>query len=171
MKRVIPFRESLERSIEATQALPIESLLKRYFPDVTEVRLTEEWEDRLGTDAVGSRWNGRVKVDLKLLSIDPHQFGKDVIPIELYSVKETGKKGYEGDSDYILWIFVDTLRTVLVRRDKLVSFVESRREEWEIFLEQREQLTELESGYVYTSVHCNVPGRLVDSIAEEDAVA
>ncbi|MBK1877206.1 hypothetical protein [Pelagicoccus mobilis] len=164
MKTAIPFEKRLRKSLEDSAKLPLQDLLRPYFPDARQLELAAPELDRRGVDVVLTLPGGKVGIDLKLLSRDPRRFRRDTIPIELYSVKEADRKGYSGEADYVMWVYLDTRRTVLVRRVELVSFIDEFREEWAVFLEEREQTTVLANGFRYTSIHCNVPHKVIRRI-------
>ncbi|MDQ8203351.1 hypothetical protein [Pelagicoccus sp. SDUM812003] len=175
MNAPLNFTESWRQTDDALATLPLGKVFSEVFPDFHSYQKASTEEDRSGTDYFVRTTRRTKKVDVKLLSKDPRTTATreyhDVVPIELYSVCERKIAGYGGDADYVLWIFSDTLRTILVRRQDLVDFVEKRRVEWSYFLREHKQRTKLANGFEYTSSFCWVPYRLINMIEKPSIAA
>lgn len=166
MNSLTQFSSCLRRSQEKLDRMDLTSVFKDLFRGYEGYRKASKPEDRAGSDYFLSVAGRTVTVDIKLLSCDPHLYGfwklGPALPIELWSVKERWVCGYGGDADYILWLYEDSKRTVLVRREELIAFVNERRLEWMFFLEEKESLSQLPNGTVYTSSFSWIPYYVLD---------
>lgn len=166
MKSLTQLSSCLRRSQEKLDRMDLASVFQDLFPGYESHRKASEPEDRAGSDYFLTVAGRSETVDIKLLSRDPHLYGfwklGPALPLELWSVKERWICGYGGNADYVLWLYEDSTRTVLVRREDLVAFVNERRLEWMFFLKENESLSQLPNGTVYTSSFSWIPFYVLD---------
>lgn len=164
------FNKDLKQSLEDTRKLPIDEILAGLFPDLLSVRkCVSDREDILGSDViVHQRYNHRKKVDLKFRSSDTLNWGHDDLAIEIWSVYEKRIPGYYGkETDYIVWIFKDTLRAVAVPFPAFRHRVAQKRQLLLKTLPLHEQTTINRYGQKHTSYHVFAPTWLFQDILIE----
>ncbi len=146
--------------------LDLAAVFKSVFPDYENHYKSTEKEDRAGTDYFVNCRSGMRKVDIKLMLKKSPWIGSrcDNLPVEYWSVKERGIRGLEGDADYVIWLYADTLRAVCAPRKQLRNYIDRHRLEWTYFLSKGESRTRLCSGYEYTSTFFWVPAWEIEKI-------
>ncbi|MDQ8199686.1 hypothetical protein QEH56_16105 [Pelagicoccus enzymogenes] len=170
----MPYIYNFEKNrIEAErilEGLNLEKVLRRHFSDYVDHLKATKKQDKAGTDYLVRRGRATHRVDFKLIRKKTPRIGsrRDCLPVEYYSVKERGIRGYEGDADYIIWVYADTLRSVCVERKALREYIDGHHLEWTYFLEERETKTRMRSGYVYTSTFFKVPTWVVEGVGRND---
>lgn len=112
--REFTFDQQFGMSVGVTAQLETDLLLK-HFDAVAVTRASIE-QDKTGVDFwVTLKNNKRIGIDVK---IRDHDFGKDDLALETWSVIETGKVGWTRDpqkqTDYIVWYWKDTKRYCIV---------------------------------------------------------
>ena len=161
----------MKRAEEILEGLDLESVFRQHFPDYVDHFKATKREDRAGTDYLVLCETGMYRIDLKLiLQATPWKDSRrDCLPVEYYSVKEKGIRGYQGDADYIIWLYCDTLRSVCAERESLCEYIDDHQIEWSYFLEERETKSRLRSGYVYTSTFFRVPTWVIEGLQSRKA--
>ncbi|MDQ8182206.1 hypothetical protein [Pelagicoccus sp. SDUM812005] len=144
---------SLEKSEKALASMDLEKVFRRVFPRYLRHYKASVQQDRAGTDYYVVTETVTVQVDMKVLSRDPgwKSGWSSCLPIELWSVKDRWICGYDGNADFVLWVYRDSNRVVLARRKELRDYVNLRRLEWMFFLKEYESQTRSWNGTIYTS--------------------
>jgi hypothetical protein len=134
------FTERLAMSQGVAANAGIDDVLLKHIPGALRVQQATTFEDRHGTDRwVYRRCAPRLSIDVKSRSMDPTcdlppEQRCDDLALEVWSVKESQKRGWTWDSekhtDYILWWFQTTHRWVLIPFPLLCAVATERIQEW-----------------------------------------
>lgn len=166
MGRVHDFEKCRIAAERILDELDLEAVFRRHFPDYVDHAKATPEEDRAGTDYLVLCESGTRRIDIKLmLQKTPWPDSRrDNLPIELYSVKERGVKGYQGDADYVLWLYRDSLSSTMVPRKELCEFIDLKWEGLKLFRELHETKSRTRGGRVYTSSFFWLPRWSVERI-------
>lgn len=165
------FHHDLQRSINTTNQLPIDTILKSLFTDFIGFKIVKnERQDRKGSDIIVILRGGkRLRVDLKIRSSDPLRWGNDDLAIEIWSVVEKRIPGYYAkNTDYIIWIFEDSLRAVAVPYRSFRGRVAAKRQQMIQHLPIRRQATVDRYGNTFHSDHVFAPTWMFDGLIIEN---
>lgn len=170
MGSIYDFEKSRIEAEEILENLDLEKVFRRHFSDYFDHSKATKKQDKAGTDYLMLGDRETQKVDFKLILQKSPWRGsrRDCLPVEYFSVKEKGIRGYQGDADYIIWVYADSLRSVCVERKALREYIDEHYLEWTYFLEERETRTRMRSGYVYTSTFFKVPTWVIAGIGRND---
>lgn len=162
------FFPSLSDSRFAETLFPIDDILAELFEDFLFSYTLGREDDLKGTDRVAVTRTGQFRLDLKIRSKDPRDFGRDDIAVELYSVSENETRGYENKStDYILWLFESSGRAVMMPFKEFKNRVDFGHDIFQDKLRVHRQKTIWRYGIEYHSEHCYVPMWYFSDIATE----
>lgn len=154
---------------KAIDRLPIKQILKSFFPGLINFRKAPASRDKRGTD-YSAALNDFTPLgfDIKLRTTDPRRWGKDDLAIELWSSVEHGITGYRGtETDYILWLYPDTGRALLVPFHPFRKRVIDKRSIITRALKPHVQATRGKAGNIYHSQHAYVPTWLFSDLIKE----
>lgn len=161
------FKSTFNQSQSDAGRLPIERALKLLLPGFRRTIRPSPREDRKGADTKAIVGKRKVHIDYKIRSKDPRTWGEDDLAIELYSVVEKRIRGYQNKStDFLLWIFKDTGRYVLVPFQPFLELYKTHWKEWEFWLTEPRQTTRL-GLTTYSSSFAMVPFNIFETIATE----
>lgn len=129
------FGERLRMSHGHSANASVQSVLLRNIPSACRVVRASESDDKHGIDwwveCVSQR---SVSVDCKVRSRDYAADGKDDLALETFSVIEAGLVGWTRDrskqTDYVLWLWQDTGRWLLVPFQLLCGVFEKNWQDW-----------------------------------------
>ncbi len=162
------FEKSFHASLESCRSLPMQRLLKELFPEMVRFFWADSRLDKMGSDLVVVLPDRQIHIDVKIRSDDPREWGEDDIAVELYSVVEKKKRGYQNEvCDYLLWGFEKTQRAVLVPFKPFQTYHAKYFAFWEKWRAELPQTTVLKDGTTYHSTFCFVPFDLIKPIAKE----
>lgn len=164
------FEKSLSQSLRDTRELPLGRLLKELFPSLAAWTPTRNPRDDIdGSDGQLFLSDGRrYHIDLKFRTYDPLRWSNDDLAIELWSVLEKRIPGYRNKkTDYIVWVYKDTLRTVAVPFRPFQRRIAEKRQMLARTLPNHTQVTEDSNGNSFHSQHVFVPTWLFSDILIE----
>lgn len=146
------FKNDLVKSREAAKAFPVQTALEMLLPGVAKILDVSRKEDLAGADCKIPLEDGTiVNIDFKVRSVDPRTWGVDDLAIEIYSVCEKQIRGYQDKStDYLLWLFTSTNRTVLVPFEPFLDIYEEKWKEWEFWLAEPKQRTRMGNTFFHS---------------------
>lgn len=135
MQRTFDFDEQMQMSEGVSDKKDPKDVLLLRFPHAINVTRASVSEDKSGTDYWITQPSGhKQSVDVKVRAVDCKRFGNDDVALETWSVLEKKKIGWTRDShkrtDYILWIWQDTGRWMLVPFPLLCAVFEKKWEAW-----------------------------------------
>ena len=167
--RVYHFDEQLVMSNGQQATTDITRILLKALPGSLQVIKAHEANDRRGTDWWVERPRGRfVGVDCKVRATDwaakPPGRRRDDLALETWSVVEASKIGWTLDptkqTDYILWLWQDSGRWVLIPFPFLCAAFLHHQREWTRRFQVARQATPQSQG-TYHSECCFVPRPVV----------
>lgn len=163
----IAFKNAFTQSQLDADRLPIERALKLLLPGFIRTIKTSDKEDRKGADTKAIVGKRTVHIDYKIRSMDPREWGENDLAIEIHSVIEKRIRGYQNKTtDFLLWIFKDSGRFVLVPFKPFFALYEAHWKEWEFWLSEPRQTTRI-GRTTYHSSYAMVPFKNFESIATE----
>lgn len=163
----INFKSSFKKSQVDAKAFPIDKALELLLPGFRHTIPTTDEEDRLGADAKAKINRDIAKLDYKVRSCDPRTWGEDDLVIEIYSVVEKQIRGYANRStDYLVWIYSDTRRCVIIPFEKFKKIYAEHWTEWDFWLSEPDQTTRM-GNTIYHSRFAKVPFEIFSPIAKE----
>ncbi|MBK1876087.1 hypothetical protein [Pelagicoccus mobilis] len=165
------FIDELEKSRDAIRKLPLEDMLRRYFPNLIRLKEAEDERDIEGSDLLATLPHREVGIDVKLRQTDPRERGTDDLAIEVSSVYEKCIPGYQNSRvDYLLWVFETTQRTVLIPFSPFKARYEQNIAEWAYWGERFNKETLFRNGQRYHSTYCIVPySELADLVISQQS--
>lgn len=160
------FLNDLLKSKNDADSFPVVNALEELFPGLKRVQKTSRKEDLAGADRKAVLADHQhANIDLKVRSRDPKSWGEDDLVVELYSVYEKRIRGYRNkNTDFLLWIYTDTGRAVLIPFQPFLDIYEKHWDEWEHWLAEPMQWTRLRNCR-YRSQFALVPYRYFEHIA------
>jgi hypothetical protein len=115
----------------------IEQILLNNIPAATSIDISKPQDDMNGIDIFVIRKNDmpKLRIDIKVRAIDPlEQYDSDDVALETYSNMALGKVGWSRDelkhTDYILWFFTPTGRSILMPFPMLCKVFQEFHVEW-----------------------------------------
>lgn len=146
-QRSFTFQGQLRMSEGVDDRKDIKAIILSCFPTAVQVERADRQEDRHGTDYWVTTQSGhKHSVDVKVRDVDwrvKHP-GEDDLALETWSVVDK-KKGWTRDeqkrTDYILWIWKDTGRWVLIPFPMLCGVFEKNWKAWREKYRTRKQRT------------------------------
>lgn len=158
------FNERLVMSQGAQENTSIIAILLNQIPGAVNVHAAHEKNDRHGVDFWVEHSSGKhIAVDCKIREEDWLTKGKDDVALELWSVVEKNIPGWtlneDKRTDYILWLWKDTGRWMLVPFPMLCAAFKKRRHEWAKKYHAPTQKTPRLNGNSYHSQCVFVPRR------------
>jgi len=129
------FRDQYLASEGVASNVNVVTILLDAIPGAIGVERSGKLDDRNGTDWwVNRGGNTDLSIDAKVRFKDYKPMGSDDLALETYSVMETQKPGWTRDSrkrtDYILWLWQDTGRWVIMPFPLLCSAMQRRWKQW-----------------------------------------
>lgn len=144
------FQERLLFSHGQSTNVTVQDVLLAEIPGAVTCESASLSEDKNGTDWWVHRHNGRsLSVDCKIRkedwSVKPAPYGSDDLALETYSVIESKVVGWtrnaDKQTDYILWLWLDTGRWCLVPFPLLCAVFADKWAEWRGLYKTRKQKT------------------------------
>ncbi len=134
-----PHSYDFDQELKASEGVAVGStvaeILLAQLPSALNAHKAHDHNDRQGTDWwVEMRAGHFVSVDCKIRKQDWLAKGKDDLALETWSVVEKRKVGWTRDvnkrTDYVLWLWKDTGRFVLIPFQMLLRVFESHWQVW-----------------------------------------
>ena len=148
------FDGQLAFSDGAANAARVDDICMKQIPGAVSVERASKQADRNGTDWWIRRNGARpLSIDAKVRKQDwaaTHP-DEDDLALETWSVVESGVKGWtrnpKKQTDYILWLWVDTGRWCLISFPMLCAVMEDKWREWIARYKTKQQFTPGDPGY------------------------
>lgn len=167
INRVTSFQDQMRMSEGVNDKKDIKKILLEHFPNAVDVERANIAEDKNGTDYwVTMRSGQKNSVDVKVRKEDwaKRHPDEDDIALEIWS-KLQSKIGWTRNTtkrtDYILWIWLETGRNMLIPFPMLCSVFEKHWEEWSKTYKAPIQTTKNANGSFWKSQCVFVPRRVV----------
>jgi hypothetical protein len=166
-QRSFTFQGQMQMSEGATDKKEIEAIILSSFPTAIKVERAKVADDKHGTDFWVTTRSGRVfSIDVKVRAKDysVNHPEKDDVALEIWSVINT-KIGWTRDTekqtDYILWIWLDSGRWMLVPFPMLCNVFSEHWEQWSKLYQVAIQTTKNRNGFQWKSQCVFVPRKIV----------
>ncbi|MEW8193918.1 MAG: hypothetical protein AB2793_09415 [Candidatus Thiodiazotropha sp.] len=146
------FSDRLKMSQGRSENSDIKNILLNNIPSALNVNSAHAKNDRNGTDYWVECESGKfLSVDCKVRSEDYVKKGYDDLALETWSVVENDIVGWTRDSkkqtDYVLWLWTDTGRWLLVPFQMLCGVFQKKWKDWKATYKSSRQHTPNYGGY------------------------